>query len=323
MTVGFVLDDTLDVSDGVQQAVLTTGAEMTRRGYDVHYIVAETSTHSELNVHSISKFAKFKFNGNSVRTPLPAPKEVIKSLFKDIAFDMLCVQMPYSPLLSGRVISLAPKNVKIFGTFHILPYSKKTYFATQMLGKSLKRTLKLFDRVYAVSEPALHFMKSTFGIDGHVLPNPISYDTYHSEASFKKTSPKNKVVFVGRFDERKGVMQLIKAVNLLDKKVLETTEFIMCGKGPLHEKAVVLATAYNLPISFPGYVSLEEKIEYLSSATIAIFPSISGESFGIVLAEAMAAGAEITLGGNNPGYASVLKSWDDVLFDGSRPDKIA
>jgi phosphatidylinositol alpha-mannosyltransferase len=53
----------------------------------------------------------------------------------------------------------------------------------------------------------------------------------------------------------------------------------------------------------------------LASADIAVFPSTGGESFGIVLTEAMSAGAGVVLGGNNPGYASVLSDWPEALFD--------
>jgi len=322
MVVGFVLDDTLDVSDGVQQAVLTTGAEMTRRGHDVHYIVAETITHDDLQTHSVAQFIKMKFNGNSVRTPKPASKKMIIKLFQKVQFDALYVQMPFSPFLSGRVVALAPQDVKIFGTFHILPYSKVSYVGTRMLGIISYASLKRFDGFFAVSKPALTFMQSVFKVSGSVLPNPIDYQKYHAQPGTHR-SDKKSVVFVGRFDERKGALQLVHAISLLSEKHRKTVSFVMCGKGPLLLQAQSLAQEKSLPIEFPGFVSDKQKIGYLAVATIAIFPSISGESFGIVLAEAMAAGAGITLGGNNPGYASVLGQWQDSLLDASDPQLIA
>ena len=71
----------------------------------------------------------------------------------------------------------------------------------------------------------------------------------------------------------------------------------------------------NREVHFAGYVSEAEKANFLASADIAVFPSISGESFGIVLVEAMAAGAGVVLGGNNPGYRSVLGQQPYLLFD--------
>ena len=89
----------------------------------------------------------------------------------------------------------------------------------------------------------------------------------------------------------------------------------MCGKGPQHEALVKVSPALGLDIDFPGFVSEQEKAQYLANADVAVFPSISGESFGIVLTEAMSAGAGITLGGNNPGYSSVIGRWPEVLFN--------
>jgi phosphatidylinositol alpha-mannosyltransferase len=73
----------------------------------------------------------------------------------------------------------------------------------------------------------------------------------------------------------------------------------------------------NLDIDFPGFVSDEQKAQFLANADIAVFPSKSGESFGIVLTEAMSARAGVVIGGNNPGYSSVLSEWPETLFNPS------
>ncbi len=317
MKIAYVLDDTLDKTDGVQQAVLTIARYMASLGHDVHYIVPETHRTDLPNVHVISRYIQMKFNGNSVRTPLPAPRRTIKKLLLQEKFDVLHVQMPYSPVLAGRVVRLAPASTVIVGTFHILPYNAFARIGTRLLGFWLRENLKKFTRFYAVSEPARVFMAQTCGVDGKVLGNPLNYQFFHSFARSKETQPgkKSTLVYVGRFDVRKGVLQLIKAYEAMAER--EQCELIMCGKGPLLDEAVAYAQEKALSIQFPGFVSEEEKATYLANADIAVFPSLSGESFGIVLTEAMASGAGITLGGNNPGYASVLSHWPETLLDPS------
>lgn len=313
MVIGLILDDTLDRSDGVQQSVIAIGKELSKRKHDVHYIVPETERTDIKNVHSVGKSMSLKFNGNSVRTPYPIKNKDIVKLFSEVKFDILHVQMPYSPVFSARILSNAPDNVKKFGTFHILPYNNWSKYGSKILGLSLANTLKQFNSVFAVSGPANKFMKESFNLDGAVLPNPVDYEFFHS---FKKQkSTKKEIVYVGRFEQRKGVIQLIEALSKLPDYIIKKTSITMCGKGPLLEKAKNLAEYKKIDISFPGFVTDEQKAQYLSNADIAVFPSISGESFGIVLAEAMAAGAGVTLGGNNPGYSSVLNNFPDCLFD--------
>lgn len=313
MRIGLVLDDTLDKPDGVQAAVLDIGKELSRRGHEVHYLVTETNRSDLENVHSISGFFSLKFNGNSVRTPRPARKKDIKKLLDRLNLDVIHVQMPYSPLMAGKVVSSVPKKTKVFGTFHILPYDSKTVIGTKILGWYLRRNLKRFDGFFAVSAPANTFMKETFRVSGDVLPNPVNYDFFHSYK--KKKSSKTQIVFLGRFDRRKGVTYLLDAYSNLSETVRDRVELTMCGKGPLFDEVKEKSESSNLNIAFPGFVSDEAKAQYLANADIAVFPSTSGESFGIVLAEAMSAGAGVTLGGDNAGYRSVLGDFEQTLFD--------
>lgn len=313
MKIGLVLDDTLDKPDGVQASVITIGKELARRGHQVHYLVASTERTDIPNIHAMSRFISLRFNGNSVRTPLPTSKRRIRSKLSQLNLDVLHIQMPYSPFMAGRIISNAPKNTKVYGTFHILPYDSLTSFSTRILGKLLSGSLQRCDGFFSVSEPAKEFMKQSFGKDSKVLPNPVDYQYFHE---FKKTpNSKKQIVYVGRFDKRKGVEQLLDAYSSLDKEIRKKTNLVMCGRGPLLEAVKQKSISKKLDVIFPGFVSESEKAQYLANADIAVFPSVSGESFGIVLVEAMSAKAGITMGGNNPGYASVLKDFPETLFN--------
>lgn len=318
MTIGYILDDNLDQSDGVQQAVISIAEKMRKLGHDVHYIVPRTERTDLENVHSIAKVIALKFNGNSIRTPIWSSKKRIKALFSDVKFDVLHVQMPYSPLMSARVINTAPASTRIVGTFHILPYSWSAKYGTKLLGFVLKHSKKRIAKAFAVSKPALAFMKKDFGLAGSVLANPVDYNYFHQFANKKTKQTKKRIVFLGRFEERKGVNQLVEAYEQLPNR--EDVELVMCGKGPLWESINSISKAKGLNITLPGFVNETEKAEYLASAEVAVFPSTSGESFGIVLTEAMSSGAGVTIGGNNPGYSSVLEQWPETIFN---PNDIA
>lgn len=315
MKIGLVLDDTLDKTDGVQQAVITLGHWLTKQGNEVHYLVADTERTDIPNVHSLGRFASLKFNGNNVRTPLPASRKKIKNLLKAENFDVLHVMLPYSPLLAKKVINYAGKNTAVIGTFHILPASKLHSFLNTLLHFILGRSLKRFDKIVAVSEPAIHFARKAYGINATYLPNPIVMDDFRSGkrlTSYNRS--KLNIVFLGRLVQRKGVIELIKAYNLLDNEAASKTRLIICGKGPLKTKAKNIVSKER-DVIFAGYISEKDKANYLASADIAVFPSISGESFGIVLVEAMAAGSGVVIGGNNPGYKSVLGQQPYLLFN--------
>lgn len=317
LKIGFVLDDSLDSTDGVQQYVLTLGEWLGSQGHEVHYLVGETKRTDISYVHSLSQNLKVMFNGNRLSIPLPTRKRQLAKLLAEEKFDVLHVQMPYSPLLAGRIITLAPKKTAVVGTFHILPHSRFVSVCSRLLALVEHRTLKRFNVVFAVSAAAQTFASKSFKVAAAVLPNVIDVNRFATaEALPQLKNPQAlTVLFLGRLVPRKGCRTLLEAVALLQKQSVQNFKVVICGKGPLETelKQFVEKNGLSDMVEFVGFVSEADKPRYYKSADIAVFPSTGGESFGIVLAEAMAAGA-VTVAAANPGYASVLENNSDVLF---------
>jgi phosphatidylinositol alpha-mannosyltransferase len=175
------------------------------------------------------------------------------------------------------------------------------------------RTLKLFDEVIAVSSAAQLFAKTVFGLDTTILPNVVDTKLFvHSP--IQRSVP--TIVFLGRLVERKGCMYLLKAIHTLKTIHGDEFEVIIGGKGPLLDDLKQYAHKQGLKnVRFLGFVAESDKPALLAGADIAVFPSTGGESFGIVLIEAMAAGSRVVLGGDNVGYRTVLGDHPDLLVD--------
>ncbi len=320
MKIAYLIDDTLDTNDGVQQYVTTLGSWFEKQGHEVFYLCGETTRSDLNNMYSLSKNIKVKFNKNRLTIPIKVNKQKILKLVNKEKFDIVHVQAPYSPLMSGQVIKNLPEETKVVATFHILPYSKLETYSTKLLSKSVGKTNTLISKFISVSEPAKEFCKKYFGVDSIVVPNPINISKFKSNS--KQIQINNSVVFLGRLVERKGPLKLIEAFSILpDNSNLNLTIY---GDGPLRPKIEKLIVSKNLSkkIKLAGYISEKDKAKVLSESMIAIFPSLGGESFGIVLTEAMSSGAGIILGGDNPGYRSVLDN-NNVLFNPNSPEEIA
>jgi phosphatidylinositol alpha-mannosyltransferase len=315
LRIGFVLDDGLDKPDGVQQYVLTLGNWLVKQGHYVRYMVGGTRRTDIKEAIPMTKNISVRFNGNSLSTPLPASPWKVRKILKKEKFDVLHVQVPHSPFMGAQIVKAAPKKTRIIGTFHILPTGKMQYYATRLLGYSLKRNLKKFDRFLSVSGPAKRFAKETFGIDSEVLPNPVDIKKFKKAAHSKGNTV--NILFLGRLVPRKGCIHLLEAVDKMLEKEDVDIRLDICGSGYQHDQLLSFINSSRLKgvATMHGFVSEEQKISFLNKSDLAVFPSTSGESFGIVLIEAMAAGSGVVLAGNNPGYASVLASVADSLFD--------
>ncbi len=329
LKVGFVLDDSLDTPDGVQQYVLTVSAWLKAQGHDVHYLVGQTQRTDIPQLHSLSRNVKVRFNRNRMSMPLPASRSKLRALLQKEQFDVLHVQLPYSPFLAGRIITAAPKHTAIVGTFHIAPHSLIVRAANVLLRFMTRRSLHHIDAVMSVSPVAQIFAKQTFGIQSSVVPNTIDLSPY--SASLAKQFPKyanvNTIVFLGRLVDRKGCQFLLQAIARMqaDGGVQAPYKVVICGKGPLEAELKAFVKQHNIDdiVEFVGFIDEADKPRYMASSDIAIFPSTGGESFGIVLLESMAASRGVVLAGDNPGYASVMANRQQALFDPKNTQALA
>lgn len=312
LKVGLVFDDTLDSADGVAQYVKTLGGYLSAQGHEVRYLVGESQTKQWAGgkVYSLARNYKVRFNGNKLSIPGPASRRRIRRVLAEEKFDVLHVQTPYSPLMAARVINLAPKSTAIVGTFHIFPAGRASRSGSRLLRLALSRSLKKFDQMLAVSSASADFAGEAFKLDPEVVPNAVDI------ASMKRPETKSQagIVFVGRLVERKGCLYLLEAFKLLSDE-LPDVGLTIAGKGPQDAKLQDYVRRHGLAgkVRFTGFVSEQEKARLLSEAAIACFPSLGGEAFGIVLIEAMAAGSGVVLGGDNPGYRSVLGEQEMLL----------
>ncbi len=313
MRIAFVLDDSLDPPDGVQQYILTVGKWLADQGHYVAYIVADTERDDIQHVYSLGTFITTRFNGNVVRTPNPVPYKQIRAALAEIKPDMIHVQMPYSPLFAGRVIKSVTPSTSVVGTFHILPANMVGAAANRVLALALRGSLRRFNGVASVSRSAADFARRAYGLRPRVIPNTIDVSRFAASATHKKHD-KVRIVFLGRLVPRKGVTKLIEAFNGLPDKVADRAELVIGGRGPLTTSARKLARA-DRAITFAGFIAEDKKAAFLGDCDIAVFPSTGGESFGIILLEAMAAGAGVVVAGDNPGYRSVMGKMPDAMVD--------
>ncbi len=327
--IAFVLDDSLDKTDGVQQYVLTLGQWFASRGHDVHYIVGETTRTDIPNIHSMAKNIKVRFNGNRMSIPLPASKRAIRRLLAHEEFDIVHIQMPYSPMLGGRVIKAVGPQTGVVATFHIAPQSRMVHFANMLLRAVTGKSLARVDEIMSVSQVAQDFSWETYRVESAIVPNTLRLGPFYDQKPVAQYAHTLNIMFLGRLVDRKGCQYLLRAIRrIFEAETLppaDKVKVVICGTGPLEAELKAYVKNYRMShlVDFVGFVSEEDKPKYLTAADIAVYPSTGGESFGIVLLEAMAASRGVVLAGNNPGYASVLGERPEALFDPLNDERLA
>ncbi len=317
LVVGLVIDTSIDRNDGVQQYVKTVGQWLSKRGHKVYYLTGKSDNeqYGGNPIISLSKSIEVKFNANRLNMPLPANKAGINKILRDVSFDILHIQMPYAPWLAGRIVKACSPKTAVVGTFHILPAGRLHAESSRLLAAVVRRIDQRYDAIMSVSKPAAEFAKKIFGYDTIVIPNVVELKRYKNLSSSSAVQ-QGHIVFLGRLVKRKGVMHLLKAFKQLHQAHPEA-RLTIAGTGPLLPTLERYASDNRLSdvVVFAGYVSEHDKPALLASAQIACFPALYGESFGIVLIEAMAAGSEVVIGGDNPGYRSVLGERPELLVD--------
>lgn len=234
----------------------------------------------------------------------------VAAILADEHFDVLHFHEPFMPAVPLNLLRMSTTaNV---ATFHAFAKSNLGYYYGRPL---LKLYLKRLHATIAVSPPARDFVRHYFpSAQPRVVPNGINVDVFrpgHAPIRHLRDEYVN-VLFVGRLEKRKGLRDLLRAYEYLQLRV-PRSRLIIVGDGPLRSMVESHVDKHRLAnVVLAGHVPDEVLPRYFCSADIFCSPATGGESFGIVLLEAMATGLPV-VATEIPGYLSVLDPGVDSL----------
>lgn len=282
-------------------------AELNRRGHDVYIITPKPKDYEA----DASKKVIFVGSSTDFNSPMHTTiqvsagiNETIDEMLAEHEFDILHFHEPWVPMLSAQILSRS-KCVNV-ATFHAkLPETLMTRTMIKVVTPYTKSVLKYIDEFTAVSDAAAEYVCSLTDKPVALIPNGIDLHRYKAPARRSDNKKQKTIFYLGRLEQRKGVKHLLHAFKIASE-ANPNISLIIAGDGPDRAKLESLVGDQSIKnVVFTGYITDKEKVHYLRTADLYCSPALYGESFGIVLLEAMASGL-VTVAGDNPGYASVM-----------------
>ena len=216
-------------------------------------------------------------------------------------FDVVHVHEPAAPTLGWDACSF--RGAPVVGTFHAYSTKRVPNGIANLLGA--RRKFNQLRARIAVSEAAAWTGQRWFGGEYRVIPNGVDIDA--PPARPKPRSDEFRLLFVGRPEERKGLPVLVQAFEGLVEHV--PTRLTVIGADQEDVQRYLADPALASRVEALGRVDGDELWRHLHEADVLCAPSLAGESFGMVLTEAFAAGT--------PVIASAIAGYSDVVTDGA------
>jgi phosphatidyl-myo-inositol alpha-mannosyltransferase len=307
---------------GVNEHVRFTYEAMARLGHDVWIITSKYGKERENEGHIIRLGTGWAFptNGSIGRVTLGWRfKQQARAVLDEQRFDILHFHEPFVPFLSPTVLE-ASRTVNI-GTFHAFGGFSPSYWVGRRFAGDLAS--RLHGRI-AVSGAARHFISRYFPGEYRIIPNGVELDRFERAEPYEQLRDGVlNILFVGRLEERKGLIHLLKAYHRLRKRHVDA-RLLVVGAGPkLREYRRYVGLRGIRDVEFLGRVTDEEKARYFASADVFCAPATGQESFGIVLLEAMAAGVPI-VASDIHGYKQVVqRGVQGLLVEPRKPRALA
>ncbi|MGW4132511.1 glycosyltransferase family 4 protein [Amycolatopsis japonica] len=306
MKIGIVCPYSFDVPGGVQGHVIDLAKALLARGHQVS-VLAPADEDSDVPdfVVPAGKALGIPYNGSVARLQFgPVSYARVRRWIRDGDFDVLHLHEPAAPSLS--LLALKVADGPIVATFHTATTRSRTLAAFQPV---LRPLLEKITARIAVSALARRVQVEHAGGDAVEVPNGVDVD-FFSRALPLDGYPRagGTVGFVGRYTEpRKGMGVLLEALRILLPE-FEELRLLVVGRGDADQLRREAGPELAPHIDLLGQVDDETKARALRSVDVYCAPNTGGESFGMILTEAMAAGT--------PVLASGLDSFRRVLDDG-------
>lgn len=306
MRIGLVCPYDWDAPGGVQVHVRDLALEFMRMGHEVQVLApSEDGRAHPAWFTSGGPSRAVAYNGSVARLAFGlGPTRRVREWIRANNFDVLHVHEPLAPSLSALAVWAA--TGPIVGTFHSSMERSRMLTAGNALAQTVLE--KVRGRI-AVSEFARRTFEVLGGGSAILIPNGVDCSAFRDRTPMPGYPRPHSMLFLGRINEpRKGLHVLLEALPKVIAAVPDAT-LLVAGPGDQQEALEHLDPAFHDHVEFIGYVETEDKPSVLRSATVYVAPNTGGESFGIILTEAMASGVPIV--------ASDLPAFQSVLNDGA------
>ena len=307
---------------GVNEHVRHSYEAMREMGHDVWIITSKYGRERESEGHVIRLGTGWAMpaNGSVGRVTLGLRfKRQARELLEQHRFDILHFHEPFVPFLSPTVLE-ASETVNI-GTFHAFGGFSPSYWIGRRFAGRLAEMLH--GRI-AVSGAARHFISRYFPGEYRIIPNGVDLEAFADAEPYEELRDGTlNILFLGRFEERKGLIHLLKGYHRLRKRHVDA-RLLVIGDGPKRREYRRFVGLRGIrDVEWLGRVSDEDKVRYFASADIYCAPNTGQESFGIVLLEAMAAGVPIVASDIHGFKRVVERNVQGILVEPRNPRAIA
>jgi phosphatidyl-myo-inositol alpha-mannosyltransferase len=307
MRIGLVCPYSFDVPGGVQFHIRDLAEHLLSCGHHVSVLApADDDTPVPVYVEAAGRAVPVPYNGSVARVNFgPVTNARVRRWLLEGEFDVVHIHEPITPSLA--ILALWNATGPIVATFHTANLRSR---AMQAAYPVVRPSLEKIAARIAVSEDARRTLVEHLGGDAVVIPNGVYVDRFAGapvSPQWQGTPGAPTLAFLGRLDEpRKGLQVLCAAVPALLAE-WPGLRVMVAGRGEADEARALLGDA-SAAVTFLGAVTDEQKASLLRSVDVYVAPQTGGESFGIVLVEAMSAGTCVV--------ASDLGAFRRVLDDG-------
>ena len=304
LKIGIVCPYSWDTPGGVQNHIRDLAEFLIAAGHQVSVLAPALSDDNLPSyVVNAGKPISIPYNGAVARVLFgPVAFSRVRHWISAGEFDLLHLHEPAIPSIS--LLACWAADGPMVGTFHAAAKRQKIIFA---IGPILEPAIEKLSARIAVSEAARLTLTDHLETDAVVIPNGIYASRYHNGMPQEKWQG-NTIGFIGRFEEpRKGLSVLLEALPVIARFAPDVKVFV-AGPGDPSEVQKQIDPQLRHRFTFLGKISEEEKANFMSSVSIYVAPNTGGESFGIILAEALAGGACVV--------ASDIPAFDDLLGHG-------